>query len=98
MSSRRSSSTPAATGSVGVARPAAAGGAATTAAAPMAEPAGVPAAATTEATKHTVKPGETLGGIARKYGVRQGEIAVANNITDPRKIQPGQELIIPICP
>jgi LysM repeat protein len=69
--------------------------AATTAATPMAEQASVPGAATTEATKHTVKPGETLGGIARKYGVRQGEIAVANNITDPRKIQPGQELIIP---
>lgn len=49
----------------------------------------------TEATKHTVKPGETLGGIARRYGVKQGDIAVANNITDPRKIQPGQELIIP---
>jgi LysM repeat protein len=50
---------------------------------------------TTEATKHVVKAGETLGGIARKYGVRQGDIAVANNITDPRKIQPGQELVIP---
>jgi LysM repeat protein len=45
--------------------------------------------------RHVVKPGETLGGIARRYGVKQGEIAVANNITDPRKIQPGQELIIP---
>jgi LysM repeat protein len=49
-----------------------------------------------EATKHVVKPGETLGGIARKYGVKQGDIAVANNITDPRKIQPGQELVIPV--
>ena len=48
-----------------------------------------------EATKHTVRPGETLGAIARKYGVKQGDIAVANNITDPKKIQPGQELIIP---
>jgi LysM repeat protein len=45
--------------------------------------------------RHVVRTGETLGGIARKYGVRQGDIAVANNITDPRKIQPGQELIIP---
>ena len=45
--------------------------------------------------KHVVRPGETLGGIARKYGVRQGDIAVANNITDPKKIQPGQELLIP---
>jgi LysM repeat protein len=49
----------------------------------------------TDATKHTVRPGETLGAIARKYGVKQGDIAVANNITDPRKIQPGQELVIP---
>ena len=45
--------------------------------------------------RHVVKPGETLGSIARKYGVRQGDIAVANNITDPRRIQPGQELLIP---
>jgi LysM repeat protein len=61
-------------------------------------PAATTAASTapmTDSTKHTVKPGETLGGIARRYGVRQGELAVANNITDPRKIQPGQELIIP---
>jgi LysM repeat protein len=49
-----------------------------------------------DATRHVVKAGETLGGIARKYGVKQGDIAVANNITDPRKIQPGQELIIPM--
>ena len=48
-----------------------------------------------DALKHVVKSGETLGAIARKYGVKQGDIAVANNITDPRKIQPGQELVIP---
>ena len=48
-----------------------------------------------DATRHVVRPGETLGAIARKYGVKQGDIAVANNITDPRKIQPGQELVIP---
>ncbi|HZZ19433.1 MAG TPA: LysM peptidoglycan-binding domain-containing protein [Opitutaceae bacterium] len=69
--------------------------AAATTATPMAEQASVPPGPVTEATKHTVKPGETLGGIARKYGVRQGELAVANNITDPKKIQPGQELVIP---
>jgi LysM repeat protein len=67
------------------------------AAAPATTPDGttVPAGPVTEATKHVVKAGETLGGIARRYGVRQGELAVANNITDPRKIQPGQELVIP---
>jgi LysM repeat protein len=51
--------------------------------------------ASTDVVKHIVKSGETLGGIARKYEVRQGDIAVANNISDPAKIRPGMELIIP---
>ena len=55
-----------------------------------------PEKAAADATKHVVKPGETLGGIARRYNVKQGDIAVANNITDPKKIQPGQELVIPV--
>jgi LysM repeat protein len=59
-----------------------------------AEPAGMEKLSA-DSTKHVVKAGETLGGIARKYGVKQGDIAVANNITDPRKIHPGQELVIP---
>jgi LysM repeat protein len=50
---------------------------------------------TTDLVKHTVKSGETLGGIARKYDVSLGDIAVANNISDPAKIRPGMELIIP---
>ena len=49
----------------------------------------------TDALRHTVKAGETLGVIARNYGVRQGDIAVANNISDPAKIRAGMELIIP---
>lgn len=48
-----------------------------------------------EAVTHIVKPGETLGAIARKYQVSVGEIATANNITDPAKIRPGRELTIP---
>jgi LysM repeat protein len=78
-------------------------GAAASAAPPAPQAAGISAAAsfsppekaTGESERHVVKPGETLGAIARKYGVRQGDIAVANNLTDPRRIQPGQELIIP---
>jgi LysM repeat protein len=68
------------------------------AAAAVTAPAGSPAPAEKaagEAQRHVVRAGETLGAIARKYGVRQGDIAVANNITDPRKIQPGMELVIP---
>ncbi|MGA3006898.1 MAG: LysM peptidoglycan-binding domain-containing protein [Opitutaceae bacterium] len=44
---------------------------------------------------HVVKSGEKLGAIARKYGVTVGEIATANNISDPSKIRAGQELVIP---
>lgn len=74
------------------AAPAAGAPASSSAGAAPAAPAEKPAG---EGERHVVKAGETLGGIARKYGVRQGDIAVANNITDPRKIQPGQELVIP---
>ena len=42
-----------------------------------------------------MRPGETLGAIARKYHVPVGDIATANNISDPKKIHPGQELVIP---
>jgi LysM repeat protein len=66
-----------------------------TAPARAAEQAPAEKAAAADSARHVVRAGETLGGIARKYGVKQGDIAVANNITDPRKIQPGQELIIP---
>ncbi|HZP59620.1 MAG TPA: LysM peptidoglycan-binding domain-containing protein [Opitutaceae bacterium] len=44
---------------------------------------------------HTVKPGEKLAAIAKKYGVTVGELATANNISDPGKIRAGQQLVIP---
>jgi LysM repeat protein len=48
-----------------------------------------------EAVKHTVASGESLGVIARKYQVSVGELAAANNITDPSKVRAGQQLVIP---
>jgi LysM repeat protein len=48
-----------------------------------------------DAVKHVVKAGETLSMISQQYGVKQGEIAVANNISDPQKIRAGMELTIP---
>ena len=51
--------------------------------------------ASTDSVKHTVKAGETLGAIARKYQVKMGDLAAANNIADPAKIHPGMELIVP---
>ncbi len=48
-----------------------------------------------ESVKHTVQPGEKLATIARKYQVTPGDLAAANNITDPAKIRVGQQLMIP---
>ena len=59
------------------------------------EPAPVTTKASADSVKHVVKSGETLGTIAKKYGVKSSDIAVANNITDPQKIRAGMELVIP---
>jgi LysM repeat protein len=47
---------------------------------------------------YTVKSGDTLGSIAKKFGVPAAAIAAANHITDPDKIAAGQVLIIPPPP
>jgi LysM repeat protein len=47
------------------------------------------------AVTHEVKPGETVGAIARKYHVKTQDLLVANNIADPRKVRAGQVLVIP---
>jgi LysM repeat protein len=57
-----------------------------------------PAAATVNANGalvHVVKPGESLDSIRKLYGVSVGALATANNIADPSRIRPGQELVIP---
>lgn len=71
---------------------------ATTPVAPAMTPAVAPAAADTSkpaALHHKVATGDTLGSIALKYGVRERDLALANNIADPRKLQLGKELVIP---
>jgi LysM repeat protein len=46
-------------------------------------------------TKHIVKKGETVWGIARKYGVNPEEVIEANKLKEPYVILPGQTLLIP---
>lgn len=78
-------------------RPPAPASSGSTPAAKPADAAAAPASgrASGETVKHVVKSGETLGAIARRYDVRQGDLAVLNNIADPAKIRPGMELVIP---
>lgn len=47
-----------------------------------------------EGSTHVVAAGESLGVIARKYGVTVGDIATANNLNGPT-IRAGQKLVIP---
>ncbi|OIO89193.1 MAG: hypothetical protein AUK03_14905 [Anaerolineae bacterium CG2_30_64_16] len=44
---------------------------------------------------HVVRPGDTLSGIGRSYGVSPAMIASANGIANPDRIFVGQKLVIP---
>ena len=47
-----------------------------------------------ETQTHTVRPGETLGAIARRYGTTVQALAQRNNIENPDLIHPGQVIRI----
>ncbi|MGH9247463.1 MAG: LysM peptidoglycan-binding domain-containing protein [Acidimicrobiales bacterium] len=56
---------------------------------------GASGAASSGGTTHTVRPGETLGRIARRYGTTVDGIAQANGITNRNVIVIGRHLTIP---
>ena len=45
---------------------------------------------------HVVQPGDTVGKLAWRYGVRLREIVAANNLVNPNRIYAGQKLLIPV--
>lgn len=45
--------------------------------------------------EHVVQPGETMYGIAARYGIAATELASANGIVNPALIRPGQRLAVP---
>jgi LysM repeat protein len=55
-------------------------------------PKGIPGTAT---RTHVIKARETLGSIARQYGVRLQALSAANPTANPRHLRPGQTLNIP---
>lgn len=65
------------------------------AAAETPEAAATPSASADGAKKHTVKPGENFSVIAKKYGKSLADIEKANPNIDSRRLQVGQEVIIP---
>lgn len=60
-----------------------------------AQPGATPSVDPGSGQTYVVEPGDTLSGIAAKFGLAIDAIAGANNITDVDDIKPGQELIIP---
>jgi membrane-bound lytic murein transglycosylase D len=47
---------------------------------------------------HTVRRGDTVGALARRYGSSVGAIMAANGIRNPRRLRIGQTLVIPRTP
>lgn len=64
---------------------------------PSAEPAAVTAGEGTGGSQYTVVKGDNPWKIAKKFKISQEELMKANGITDPKKIQIGQILKIPVA-
>jgi LysM repeat protein len=47
---------------------------------------------------YTVQAGDTLGAVARSYGVSVEELMAANGLSDPNVLAVGQTLVIPVAP
>jgi membrane-bound lytic murein transglycosylase D len=47
---------------------------------------------------YTVRKGETLLAVARRFGVSRSDVAEANNLSVKARLRPGQDLIIPRAP
>ncbi len=47
------------------------------------------------AGRYTVQPGDTLSGIATRFGVSEAELAAVNDLADRDRLFAGQELTIP---
>ncbi|MBI2441525.1 MAG: LysM peptidoglycan-binding domain-containing protein [Lentisphaerae bacterium] len=60
-----------------------------------AEPAPTDLSMTKEITEYIVRPGDTLSGIAKQYGISSSEIIALNKLANPNKLYAGQKLELP---
>lgn len=58
----------------------------------------IPAERRANYRRHRVKSGDTLIGMAKRYGIRSKDIVVLNNIRKPRALRVGRDLILPLRP
>lgn len=62
---------------------------------PEPEPLPKPRPEPDDVISHTVVRGDTLSGIAKRYGITLRRLIEANNIEDPNRLRVGQRLLIP---
>jgi LysM repeat protein len=57
-----------------------------------------PRAPNVPTTAYRIKPGETLAEIADRYGLSTEELAALNGITNPNRVEVGQDIRVPTRP
>lgn len=63
---------------------------------PLAQPEPKPLADAPAPTRsYTIKSGDTIDSIARRYGVKSSAVLAANPKVDPQRLRPGQNLYLP---
>jgi peptidoglycan-N-acetylglucosamine deacetylase len=48
--------------------------------------------------EYVIASGDTMSGIAKKFGVTMQALLLANNLTDPNLVRVGQKIRVPIAP
>jgi LysM repeat protein len=71
---------------------------ATTVAPPVETAAPTAPTTTVPMTDYVIAAGDTMSGIAKKFGVTMQALLLANNLTDPNLVRVGQKIKVPVAP